>query len=148
MKKATLFLTLSLLLIAAPAFGQPDLIGTWCVYMSEAVSDSDKGLGILHEAIPVEFEITDQDDYTYGTLFRGFVYHGVDENGVAEYGYFSGVLDDKSNISITHWDSVTRGKLIKKGKHPLKIEFINNAFDADNRGAKTAIGEAIEGPCP
>jgi hypothetical protein len=145
MKKITLFLALSFILIAFPAFGQ-DLVGTWCVYMSEAVSAQSQSCtpssdGSFSDATPEEIEITDQDDYAYGILFRGFVAHG---NG--ECGYFSGVLDGNT-ISITHWDSVTRGTFTQKGNKPPEIHFINNAFDADNRGSKTAIGVAIKEPC-
>ena len=145
MKKLTLLVTLSFLLIAIPSFGQ-DLVGTWCVYMSEAVSaqgqyctpDADGSFG---EAPPEEIVITDQDDFIYGTLFRGYVDHGG-----GECGYFSGVLDGKT-ISITHWDSVTRGTFKQKGNNPPEIYFINNAFPPQTRTKKVleALNEAEDG---
>jgi len=149
MKNFTFFVTLSLLLIAGPAFGQPDLTGTWCIYTSEANSGGEFDVppaGNFSEPDPYEIVIDEQDDsYTHGSLFYGHVVH--DSNPPPpEYGFFSGVLDGR-RISMTHWDSVTRGTLRQRINRPLRIHFINNAFDAKNRIAKTAIGVAIKRNC-
>ncbi len=90
-----------------------------------------------------EIEFVDQEEADYGVLFYGRV-----DVGGGEFTYFSGVLDGEE-ISLTHWDSVTRGKLPKvKKDQPLQINFVNNAFNADDRSGKTAIGVAIKGNCP
>ena len=143
MKITTLCVSLSILLIAFPALGEPVLTGTWCVFMSSAYSEGDPNPqdspGFYEEMYPIE--ITAQITAAYGVLFYGQVDVGIEDT------YFSGVLDGKT-ISMTHWDSVTRGELKKKGKKPLRIEFINNAFDESTRSGKTSIGEAVKGDCP
>ena len=157
MKKTVLFLTLSLFFIAGSAFAQTDLTGTWCVSMSEAYSASgseppaqphDPVLDGSYVEAQYEIVIDSQDDSSpFGILFFGHVNIYDVNNVLTEVTYFSGVLDGK-DISMTSWDSVTRGLLKQKGNNPMEIHFINNAFDADNRSSKTSIGVAIKGECP
>ena len=141
MKPTPFIVSLSILFLAIPAFGQPDLTGIWCVSMSSAYSQGTTGVpGFFEEEYEIEF-ISQKDNASYGILFYGQVDVG------SEYTYFSGVLDG-DNISMTHWDSVTRGTLKQKKNKPLEISFINNAFNAKDRGGKTSIGVAIKGNCP
>lgn len=141
MKLATLFMSLSIMLIALPMSVQSaDLVGEWCVSMSTAFSEGTVDPpGFFEEEY--EIEIIAQVDGAYGVLFYGQVWVGI------EYTYFSGVLDG-DEISMTHWDSVTRGKLKQKKDKPLQINFINNAFDSDDRSGKTSIGIVVKGTCP
>lgn len=146
MKLTTVFVSLSLMLISLPIPCQSaDLIGTWCVSMSAAYSTyPSNGYYVVPSFVEEETEIVInyQEELDYGTLFAGYVVVGENEwNG------FSGVLDG-DEISMTHWDSVTRGKLKEKKDSPLRITFINNAFKATDRIGKTSIGAAIKGECP
>ena len=142
MKFTTLFVTLSILLIALPVLGQPDLTGPWCVSMSVAYSEGNDTTLIFFIDEQYEIVIDAQNDTSpYGIPFYGHV-----DVGGGEITYFSGVLDDNT-ISMTHWDSVTRGILKEKGNNPLQMNFINNAFDADNRSGKTSVGIAVKGAC-
>jgi hypothetical protein len=142
MKLITLFVSLSIfLLFALPASGAPDLVGTWCVSMSSAYSQGTYGsAGFWEEEYEIEFMA--QTEGEFGTLFYG----QVEVLPNVEWTYFSGVLDG-DEISMTHWDSVTRGK-IKEKKGNIKINFVNNAFDDDDRRGKTSIGIAVKGSCP
>lgn len=144
MKLTNLFAAVSLLFVAVPVFGQPDLTGTWCVFMSAAYSEGSPNIGtekFYDETY--EIEIDEQDASSpYGLLFYGSV-----DVGGGETTYFSGVLEDQT-ISMTHWDSVTRGTLKQKGSNPMQIEFINNAFNEDFRSSKTSVGVAVHGGCP
>ena len=140
MKLTTYFVSLLILFIAIPACAQPNLTGIWCVSMSSAYSQGTTGTpGFSEEEYEIEF-LAQKDNASYGIIFYGQVDVG------SEYTYFSGVLDGHK-ISMTHWDSVTRGTL-KKKKKTLEISFINNAFEAKDRRAKTSIGVALKGNCP
>lgn len=143
MKLKTLFVILPILLFALPVLGQPDLRGPWCVSMSVANSDGTVTPADFFINEDYEIVIDEQNDTSpYGVPFYGHV-----DVGGGETTYFSGVLDD-TTISMTHWDSVTRGTLKKKNNKPMQINFINNAFDADNRSGKTSVGVAVQGICP
>ena len=144
MKLTAVCVSLSILLVAFPALGEPDLTGTWCVSMSTAYSQGDpnppNSPGFFEEEYEIEI-LEQENNALYGVLFHGQVDVGT------EFTFFSGVLDG-DDISMTHWDSVTRGKLKEKKNKPHEISFINNAFDADYRSGKTAVGIAVKGNCP
>lgn len=149
MKLTNLFVSLSILLLATPVSGQTQIKGEWCVSMSTAYSQGTNTLGdVVYSSMPYfqeeEYEIViDKQDNNspYGTPFYGHV-----DVGAGEITYFSGVLDGQA-ISMTHWDSVTRGILVMDKNKAVQINFINNAFDADWRRGKTSVGVAIKGTC-
>jgi len=136
MKKTTIFLStlmLSTLPLAASAF---DLVGTWCVDMHSNYSQG--------TTLPAELDVHERYDIEIQDQGKSGFYGRVWADPPGEYTYFSGVLDGK-DIYFTHWDSATTGRLGKGGK---EITFVNQAFDADDRSAKTSIGLATKGMCP
>jgi len=134
MKKAGIFVVAPALLAASMASGAVDLTGTWCVDLTSNYSQGLSSTPVLDQEEVYEIVIDAQG----ATGFYGHVDVGT------EFTYFSGIIDGK-DVYFTHWDSITTGRL---GKNGTEISFVNQAFDADDRSAKTSIGLASKGACP
>ena len=132
MKKTYVLIALPLLLIAKSALGQPNVLGEWSVKQLYIHSNGD--YGDVTETIMIDFQV--------GNRFSGCVWNG-DLSDPPERGeYFSGVIVGR-RIYITHWDSITRGRVSGNG---MRMWGINHAFDPEpeDRTSKTSIARATK----
>jgi hypothetical protein len=132
MKKMLLLLVVPFLFVPGTAFAQPNLDGCWLVSFDYIASDGSGG----HEDHYIRI------NHQGGPLFSAWVMDVCPEDGA----YFSGVIDGK-DFYLTHWDSLTFGKVVGNGQ---AITFVNQAFFPDgfgdpydhNKASETAIGMA------
>lgn len=143
MKKILFIIVLSFFLIGNAAFGA-DLVGTWSIqsdcarignhwvgdYWNNPGTDDPTG---IYTNEPHQIVITDQDPVT--GLFKGYSCDAEVPNT-----YFYGVIDGKT-LHITHWDSVTFGKL--KGNDSIKFISQNQQKNPESAPG-TCIGTATK----
>ena len=132
----TFFVLSSFILFAANTFAKdPDLNGCWDVYIDQISSWGTPVVGQPGEA-SIEHNTIWIVQGSNDNRFSGFVSNlPSSEDGRN----FSGVVVGK-DVYITHWDSVTKAKLVGKDE----LSGINQAFgDSDDRDSKTASATAF-----
>ena len=133
----TLFILSFFIFCTANAFAaDPDLTGCWDVYIDQVSSwgtpvDGDPGeVSAEHNTISI---VQDSNDNRF---FSGFV---SNLPPIEKGRNFSGIVVGK-DVYITHWDSVTKAKLVGKDE----LSGINQAFgDSEDRDSKTASATAF-----